>query len=97
LKKYGLTKCLCCNYQEIRQIEFYCGPLRGEERLESGAFSDCHVILEKNGGKTNLDNLRPICTQCNLSMGIMNMLEFKKIFYKIKSNLIIIQYHLNKL
>jgi|UniRef100_A0A6C0GZU4 5-methylcytosine-specific restriction endonuclease McrA len=64
-KKYGVTKCLCCNYQEIRQIEFHCG----------------HVISEKNGGKTNLDNLRPICAQCNLSMGIMNMLEFKKKYF----------------
>jgi hypothetical protein len=62
----GLTKCLCCNHQEIRQIEFHCG----------------HIISEVKGGKTNVDNLKPICAQCNLSMGSMNMNEFKKNFFK---------------
>jgi len=61
----GMTKCLCCNHQNIRQIEFHCG----------------HVIAEKNGGKTNVDNLRPICAQCNLSMGTMNMDEFQKNYF----------------
>jgi hypothetical protein len=34
------------------------------------------------GGQTNVKNLRPICAQCNLSMGSMNMNEFKKKFFK---------------
>ena len=35
-----------------------------------------HVIAEANGGKTELDNLRPICPHCNLSMGTIHMTEF---------------------
>ena len=56
----GNTKCMCCKTQDIRQIEFTCG----------------HIIAEKEGGETNLKNLRPICSKCNLSMGIVNMTEF---------------------
>jgi len=28
-----------------------------------------HNLSEKNGGSTTLDNLYPICSRCNLSMG----------------------------
>jgi 5-methylcytosine-specific restriction endonuclease McrA len=62
----GRTKCLCCKHEEIRQIEFHCG----------------HIIAETNGGETNIENLRPICAQCNLSMGSMNMNDFKKTYFK---------------
>jgi len=62
----GKTKCLCCKHQEIRQIEFHCG----------------HIIAEVNGGQTIVDNLKPICAQCNLSMGSMNMNEFIKTYIK---------------
>jgi 5-methylcytosine-specific restriction endonuclease McrA len=62
----GRTKCICCKHEEIRQIEFHCG----------------HIIAEVNGGETNVDNLRPICAQCNLSMGSMSMDEFKKKYFK---------------
>jgi 5-methylcytosine-specific restriction endonuclease McrA len=62
----GRTKCLCCKHEEIRQIEFHCG----------------HIIAEVNGGETNVENLRPICAQCNLSMGSMSMDEFRKTYFK---------------
>ena len=64
--KVGLTKCLCCKHQDIRQIEFHCG----------------HVISEANGGYTVVQNLRPICAQCNLSMGTMNMNDFMNKYMK---------------
>ena len=64
-KDIGTTKCLCCKHQEIRQIEFHCG----------------HIIAEKNGGDTNVNNLMPICAQCNLSMGTMNIKEFQKLYF----------------
>ena len=60
----GKALCTCCNHVYIHQIEFHCG----------------HVISEAQGGKITLDNLRPICAQCNLSMRTMNMDEFKKMF-----------------
>lgn len=56
----GTSKCMCCKHQEIRQIEFHCG----------------HVVAEAMNGSTTVDNLRPICAQCNLSMGKMNMNDF---------------------
>lgn len=62
----GIATCLCCNHQNIRQIEFHCG----------------HVIAEKNGGETKLPNLRPICAQCNLSMTTMDMYEFQKKYFR---------------
>ena len=60
----GRTLCLCCNHVYIRQIEFHCG----------------HVIAEAKGGEMTIENMRPICAQCNLSMGTTNMDEFKKMF-----------------
>jgi hypothetical protein len=37
-----------------------------------------HVVAEsKGGGPTNVQNLRPVCISCNMSMGSKNMMEFK--------------------
>lgn len=59
-KNKGTDLCLCCSKSEIDKSEFHCG----------------HVISVKNGGNDFVDNLRPICAQCNLSMGSQNMNEF---------------------
>ena len=56
----GSTKCLCCKHQSIRQIEFHCG----------------HIIAESRGGSLSVNNLVPICAQCNLSMGNKNFHDF---------------------
>jgi 5-methylcytosine-specific restriction endonuclease McrA len=56
----ALHKCMCCKIEEIKQGSFHCG----------------HVISEKNGGKIELNNLRPICQGCNLSMGTTDMNEY---------------------
>lgn len=61
----GEALCYCCGTTRITQREFDTG----------------HVVAEINGGVTRLDNLRPICRKCNLSMGAHNMEEFKKQFY----------------
>jgi len=37
-----------------------------------------HIQSEKNGGKTEVTNLKPICSSCNKSMGIKNMIDFSK-------------------
>ena len=42
-----------------------------------------HIISEANGGRTELDNLRPICQSCNSSMGSRNWdeyVEYLKLF-----------------
>ena len=43
-----------------------------------------HIIAEKNGGTQELDNLKPICSSCNKSMGTQNLEEFKSQHYKSK-------------
>ena len=57
----GTAPCLCCERTSIRQLEFHCG----------------HVISEARGGTTTVENMRPICAQCNLSMGTQNLFDFK--------------------
>lgn len=56
----GKCKCLCCKKVDITQLNFICG----------------HIISEYNGGKINVENMRPICSSCNLSMGTKNMHDF---------------------
>lgn len=53
-------KCLCCSEVDITIISFACG----------------HIIAESKGGLSTIDNLRPICNHCNLSMGTQNMEDF---------------------
>lgn len=43
-----------------------------------------HIISEFEGGKLTIDNLKPICSTCNKSMGTQNMYDFKKSFYSEK-------------
>jgi hypothetical protein len=56
----GKAKCLCCKSTDITQLSFNCG----------------HIIAEANGGETIVSNLKPICQNCNSSMGIKNMNDF---------------------
>ena len=39
-----------------------------------------HVNAYSNGGSDKVENLRPICSTCNKSMGTMNLLEFKDLY-----------------
>ena len=55
------AKCLCCGINEIKMNSFHCG----------------HVVAEADGGPTTVDNLRPVCATCNLSMRTQNMEKFK--------------------
>jgi hypothetical protein len=56
----GKSKCLCCKSTDITQLSFNCG----------------HIISEANGGETIVSNLKPICQNCNSSMGTKNMNYF---------------------
>jgi len=58
----GKAKCLCCKSTDIIQMSFHCG----------------HIIAEANGGESIVSNLKPICQNCNSSMGTKNMNEFMK-------------------
>jgi len=61
----GETKCLCCGLNSITQREFHTG----------------HIIPERHGGSSNIDNLRPICMKCNSSMGTQNMINYIRTHY----------------
>jgi hypothetical protein len=62
------TTCLCCDTKKMTQRNFHCG----------------HVVAEFDGGNTNLEYLRPICSSFNLSMGTQNMFEFKEKYFSSK-------------
>lgn len=64
-KQNGTHLCICCNQHTISTFDFHCG----------------HIIADCNGGGISLDNLRPICASCNLSMSSMNMKEFAKTYF----------------
>lgn len=57
--------CWCCETNRIRITSFQCG----------------HVVPESKGGPTTLENLRPICTGCNQSMGSTHMIEWMREYY----------------
>jgi len=56
------SKCMCCYSTDITQMSFNCG----------------HIVADANGGETIVSNLKPICQNCNSSMGTKNMEEFMK-------------------
>ena len=70
----GKAKCLCCDLTDITQMSFHCG----------------HVLAEVNGGTITIDNLRPICQNCNLSMRKTDMNIFKAILQSVKEEIKII-------
>jgi hypothetical protein len=59
-EEIGKSKCYCCRLTDITQMSFHAG----------------HIISEKDGGEISVNNLRPICQNCNSSMGTMNMNAF---------------------
>ena len=61
-EEIGKSKCICCKITDITQLSFHCG----------------HIIAESNGGQMIVSNLKPICQNCNTSMGTKNMNEFMK-------------------
>jgi 5-methylcytosine-specific restriction endonuclease McrA len=52
-----------------------------KKTIDSKNFECGHVLAVAKGGKTILQNLRPICGVCNKSMGTENLQQFKKKYY----------------
>ena len=55
-----------------------CNSIITNEKYSCG-----HIIAECRGGETNVTNLRPLCNDCNISMGINNWDEYDINSYKI--------------
>ena len=54
------------------------------EEIHSMDFHVGHIVAVANGGSDKIDNLRPICSCCNKSMGTENMDVFKERYMKVK-------------
>lgn len=51
------------------------------EEITSRQFDCGHIKAVCKGGTNNINNLKPICSTCNGSMGSMNMKVFKKMYF----------------
>ena len=61
--------CFCCNSELISRGNFECG----------------HVQSRAENGDTTVQNMRPICSLCNKSMGTKNMEDFMNMYGFIKN------------
>ena len=56
----GEVMCICCMHNKIKQSNFHAG----------------HIQAEAEGGAATVDNIMPICSQCNLSMQTKHMRNY---------------------
>lgn len=63
-KNKSSDKCFVCNNESITKANFECG----------------HIISRNNGGSITVENLRPLCSMCNKSIGKNNVDEFMEKF-----------------
>ena len=64
----GQAKCMCCEHNLITQHKFTCG----------------HIVSRADGGTIEIENLRPVCDDCNNDMGNENMRTFAARIYNVK-------------
>ena len=69
-------------YDKLAEGNCYCCGIS----LHITSFHAGHIIAEIKGGEMHIDNLRPICKQCNSSMGTNNMDDFIKTFKSVHFN-----------
>lgn len=48
------------------------------QNIEINSFHSGHIISRKEGGKIELENLRPLCSSCNQSMKSKDMYSYIK-------------------
>lgn len=56
-------------------------PICKRNIISADNFECGHIISEHDGGKTELPNLKAICSSCNKSMGTKNMNDFKQVVW----------------
>ena len=61
------------NGDKINGVCFCC-----EKGVSFAKFECGHIVSWANGGKTVLENLEPVCKNCNVKMGKKHLLEYKK-------------------
>lgn len=60
-----ISKCYCCRWRPITYRDFEVG----------------HNKAVAKGGKDHISNLRPICKQCNRSMGTMSIERYREKYF----------------
>jgi hypothetical protein len=58
---------------------YVCGETISIRNFECG-----HIKSKENGGDNSIENLKPVCSDCNKSMGTMNLELFKEKFFSKK-------------
>jgi len=53
-----------------------------QKNINSKKFDCGHIMSVAKGGTNNIENLKPVCSTCNKSMGTTNMEEFKKEYFE---------------
>tara|TARA_B100000029_G_scaffold487018_1_gene542030 strand:+ start:268 stop:819 length:552 start_codon:yes stop_codon:yes gene_type:complete len=56
---------------------YVCNTLINSKKFDCG-----HITSVKNGGSDSIENLKPICSTCNKSMGVENLEEFKSKYFQ---------------
>ena len=69
-KYYEDNECIDCPFNKY-------GCTNKINRYKNG-FHCGHIISEFNGGKTIIENLRPVCFNCNIMMGTTNWTDYEK-------------------
>jgi len=62
--------------ENYNSLCFVCSDPISVKSFEAG-----HIIPASEGGSNNIDNLKPICGNCNKSMGVENMIQYKNRYY----------------
>lgn len=52
--------------------------------IDSKSFDCGHVVAAALGGENVVENMRPVCSTCNKSMGTQNMEDFKLMYFRKK-------------
>jgi len=55
-------------------------------KINSKHYECGHIIARANGGNDAIENLRPVCSLCNKSIGTINMDDFKRKYIKTTNN-----------
>jgi hypothetical protein len=61
-------------------FEMKCPTTLCQNRITAFDFHCGHIVAEANGGSTTINNLIPICSRCNLSMGTKSFNEWSNNF-----------------
>jgi hypothetical protein len=61
-------------------FEMKCPTAWCQNRITAFDFHCGHILAEANGGSTTINNLIPICSRCNLSMGTKSFNEWSNNF-----------------